>query len=209
MAYADELTSKLEVLTFDKVCVEYTIGKHLPNKIEVVDLDPVSKANYSSPAIQENKVTSVQCLSGTGSLRVAGKFLARHYHECTGFASGSLDADAQSVHIFVADGGECLAAQSYAKNMGLYGEHVGALSIVCKTADATSKVESQLKLVIRPMYSSPPPHGASIVAAILKDSDLYTEWTLELKAMADRIISMRQELFDALQAKGKATLRHF
>lgn len=119
-----------------------------------------------------------------------------------GFASGSLDADAQSVRIFVADGGECLAAQSYAKNMGLYGERVGALSIVCKTADAASKVESQLKLVIRPMYSSPPLHGASIVAAILKDSDLYNEWTLELKAMADRIISMRQKLFEALQAKG-------
>ncbi|KAL8149228.1 hypothetical protein AgCh_006295 [Apium graveolens] len=252
-----------------------------------------------SPAIQENRVATVQCLSGTGSLRVGGEFLARHYHERTvyipqptwgnhpkiftlaglsvktyryynpetrgldfegmledlgsapsgaivllhacahnptgvdptieqweqirqlmrsksllpffdsayqGFASGSLDADAQSVRIFVADGGECLAAQSYAKNMGLYGERVGALSIVCKTADAASKVESQLKLVIRPMYSSPPLHGASIVAAILKDSDLYNEWTLELKAMADRIICMRKELFDALQAKGKATL---
>lgn len=248
-----------------------------------------------SPAIQENRVATVQCLSGTGSLRVGGEFLARHYHERTvyipqptwgnhpkiftlaglsvktyryynpetrgldfegmqedlgtapsgaivllhacahnptgvdptieqweqirqlmrsksllpffdsayqGFASGSLDADAQSVRIFVADGGECLAAQSYAKNMGLYGERVGALSIVCKTADAASKVESQLKLVIRPMYSSPPLHGASIVAAILKDSDLYNEWTLELKAMADRIISMRQKLFEALQAKG-------
>lgn len=248
-----------------------------------------------SPAIQENRVATVQCLSGTGSLRVGGEFLARHYHERTlyipqptwgnhpkiftlaglsvktyryynpetrgldfegmledlgsapsgaivllhacahnptgvdptieqweqirqlmrsksllpffdsayqGFASGSLDADAQSVRIFVTDGGECLAAQSYAKNMGLYGERVGALSIVCKTADAASKVESQLKLVIRPMYSSPPLHGASIVAAILKDSDLYNEWTLELKAMADRIISMRQKLFDALQAKG-------
>ncbi|KAL8149229.1 hypothetical protein AgCh_006295 [Apium graveolens] len=248
-----------------------------------------------SPAIQENRVATVQCLSGTGSLRVGGEFLARHYHERTvyipqptwgnhpkiftlaglsvktyryynpetrgldfegmledlgsapsgaivllhacahnptgvdptieqweqirqlmrsksllpffdsayqGFASGSLDADAQSVRIFVADGGECLAAQSYAKNMGLYGERVGALSIVCKTADAASKVESQLKLVIRPMYSSPPLHGASIVAAILKDSDLYNEWTLELKAMADRIICMRKELFDALQAKG-------
>ncbi|KAL1823879.1 hypothetical protein ACET3Z_010657 [Daucus carota] len=248
-----------------------------------------------SPAIQENRVATVQCLSGTGSLRVGGEFLARHYHEHTvyipqptwgnhpkiftlaglsvktyryynpetrgldfkgmledlgsaplgaivllhacahnptgvdptieqweqirqlirsksllpffdsayqGFASGSLDADAQSVRIFVADGGECLAAQSYAKNMGLYGERVGALSIVCKTADVASKVESQLKLVIRPMYSSPPLHGASIVAAILKDGDLYNEWTLELKAMADRIISMRQELFNALQAKG-------
>lgn len=47
-----------------------------------------------------------------------------------GFASGSLDEDAQSIRMFVADGGECLVAQSYAKNMGLYGERVGALSIV-------------------------------------------------------------------------------
>ncbi|CAN1215115.1 Aspartate aminotransferase, cytoplasmic [Linum perenne] len=248
-----------------------------------------------SPAIKDNRVTTVQCLSGTGSLRVGGEFLARHYHEHTiyiptptwgnhpkiftlaglsvktyryydpttkgldfqglledlgaassgavvllhacahnptgvdptleqweqirqlirskqllpffdsayqGFASGSLDADAQSVRMFVSDGGECLVAQSYAKNMGLYGERVGALSIVCKTADVASRVESQLKLVIRPMYSSPPIHGASIVATILKDSDMYKQWTMELKAMADRILSMRQQLFDALSTRG-------
>lgn len=248
-----------------------------------------------SPAIQENRVATVQCLSGTGSLRVGGEFLAKHYHERTvyipqptwgnhpkiftlaglsvksyryydpatrgldfqglvedlgnapsgaivllhacahnptgvdptidqweqirqlmrskallpffdsayqGFASGSLDADAQPVRMFVADGGECFAAQSYAKNMGLYGERVGALSIVCKTGDVASRVESQLKLVIRPMYSNPPLHGASIVATILKDSNLYNEWTLELKAMADRIISMRTQLLEALQARG-------
>lgn len=119
-----------------------------------------------------------------------------------GFASGSLDADAQPVRMFVADGGELLVAQSYAKNMGLYGERVGALSIVCKSADVASKVESQLKLVIRPMYSNPPIHGASIVATVLKDQALYEEWTIELKAMADRIISMRKQLFDALTARG-------
>ncbi|CAN4085029.1 unnamed protein product [Withania somnifera] len=176
-----------------------------------------------SPAIQENRVTTVQCLSGTGSLRVGAEFLARQYHERTiyipqptwgnhpkvftlsglsGFASGNLDADAQSVRMFVADGGECLAAQSYAKNMGLYGERIGALSIVCKDSDVASKVESQLKLVIRPMYSNPPIHGASIVATILKDRKMYDEWTVELKAMADRIISMRRKLFDAMQARG-------
>ncbi|CAL9072974.1 aspartate aminotransferase, cytoplasmic-like [Musa acuminata AAA Group] len=248
-----------------------------------------------SPAIQEIRVATVQCLSGTGSLRVGGEFLARHYHERTiyipqptwgnhpkvftlaglsvktyryydpttrglnfeglladlsaappgaivllhacahnptgvdptldqweqirllmrskgllpffdsayqGFASGNLDADAQSVRMFVADGGECLTAQSYAKNMGLYGERVGALSIVCKSADVATTVESQLKLVIRPMYSNPPIHGASIVATILKDRELYHEWTIELKAMADRIINMRQQLFDALRARG-------
>ncbi|KAG9153185.1 hypothetical protein Leryth_020588, partial [Lithospermum erythrorhizon] len=176
-----------------------------------------------SPAIQENRVTTVQSLSGTGSLRVGGEFLGKHYHERTiyipqptwgnhpkiftlaglsvksyryynpqtkgldfeglledlgaapsgaivlihacahnptgvdptveqweqirtlmrskgllpffdsayqGFASGNLDSDAQPIRMFVADGGELLAAQSYAKNMGLYGERVGALSIV-------------------------------------------------------------------------------
>ncbi|CAH9106270.1 unnamed protein product [Cuscuta epithymum] len=119
-----------------------------------------------------------------------------------GFASGSLDGDAQSVRLFVADGGECLIAQSYAKNMGLYGERVGALSIVCKHPDVASRVESQLKLVIRPMYSNPPLHGASIVAVILKDRNMYEEWTVELKAMADRIITVRHQLFDALCARG-------
>ncbi|KAI7753303.1 hypothetical protein M8C21_020124 [Ambrosia artemisiifolia] len=63
---------------------------------------------------------------------------------------------------------------------------------VCKTADVASRVKSQLKLVTRPMYSNPPLHGASIVATILKNSNLYNEWTVELKAMADRIISMRK-----------------
>ncbi|KAL8153199.1 hypothetical protein V2J09_010959 [Rumex salicifolius] len=119
-----------------------------------------------------------------------------------GFASGSLDADAQPVRMFVADGGELFIAQSYAKNLGLYGERVGALSIVCRTADVAARVESQLKLVVRPMYSNPPIHGASIVATVLKDNELFNEWTVELKAMADRIISMRSQLFDALTAKG-------
>ncbi|KAJ7965980.1 Aspartate aminotransferase [Quillaja saponaria] len=248
-----------------------------------------------SPVIQANRVTTVQSLSGTGSLRVGGEFLAKHYHERTiylpqptwgnhtkvftmaglsvksyryylpatrgldfqglledlgaapsgaivlihacahnptgvdptpqqweqirqlirskallpffdsayqGFASGSLDADAQAVRLFAADGDELLVAQSYAKNMGLYAERIGALSIVCKTADVASKVESQLKLVIRPMYSSPPLHGATIVATILNDRDLYNDWTIELKGMADRIISMRRQLFDALHTRG-------
>ncbi|XP_024023862.1 aspartate aminotransferase 3, chloroplastic-like isoform X2 [Morus notabilis] len=87
-----------------------------------------------------------------------------------GLVSGDLDADAWPLRLFVADGGECLIAQSYSKNMGLYGERVGALSIVCKTAEVARKVESQQKILIRPSYSNPPIHGASIVTAILKDS---------------------------------------
>ncbi|XP_020585131.1 aspartate aminotransferase, cytoplasmic-like [Phalaenopsis equestris] len=87
--------------------------------------------------------------------------------------------------------------------MGLYGERVGALSIVCKSSDVAVRVESQVKLVIRPMYSNPPIHGASIVATILKNSEMYNEWMVELKMMADRIISMRKQLFDTLHERGK------
>jgi len=119
-----------------------------------------------------------------------------------GFASGSLDKDAHAVRLFVADGGECFVAQSYAKNMGLYGERVGALSIVCRSTPVASRVDSQLKMVIRPMYSSPPAHGAAIAASILSDRRLFEEWTVELKGMAERIISMRHQLYDALQARG-------
>ncbi|KAI3869461.1 hypothetical protein MKX03_031717 [Papaver bracteatum] len=119
-----------------------------------------------------------------------------------GFASGNLDVDAKPVRMFVADGGECLAAQSYAKNMALYSERVGSLNIVCKSADVVGKVESQLKLVMRPMYSNPPIHGPSLVLIILKDGDLYNQWITELKEMTDRIIKMRRQLFDALTTRG-------
>lgn len=119
-----------------------------------------------------------------------------------GFASGNLDADAHAVRLFVADGGECLVAQSFAKNMGMYGERVGALSIVCCSEAVATRTDSQLKLVIRPMYSNPPIHGASIVATILGDRNLYTEWTVELKGMADRIIKMRHSLYEALKTRG-------
>lgn len=64
------------------------------------------------------------------------------------------------------------------------------------------RVESQLRLVIRPFYSSPPIHGAVIVTAILKDRNLYNEWTTELKAMSDRLAKVRRQLFDALCNRG-------
>ncbi|KAF3580070.1 hypothetical protein DY000_02034295 [Brassica cretica] len=277
-----------------------------------------------SHAVEENRVVTIQCLSGTGSLRVGAEFLAKHHQQrvvfvpnptwgnhpfiftlaglsveyfryydpqtrgldfegmledlgaapsgaivvlqsCAhnptgidptleqwekirqivrskgllpffdnayqGFASGNLDSDAQSVRMFVADGGECLIAQSFAKNMGLYGERIGALTIVCTSQDVARKIHSQVLLVVRPMYLSPPIHGASIVTTILKNryqvllvvrpmylsppihgasivttilknSDMYKDWTIELKGMADRIISMRQQLYEAIQARG-------
>lgn len=119
-----------------------------------------------------------------------------------GFASGDLDRDGAAIRLFADAGLEMLLAQSYAKNMGLYGERVGALSVVSTDAAAAKRVESQLKMVARHMYSNPPKHGAAIVAIILSDPELFAQWKVELKGMADRIISMRQQLFDALQQVG-------
>ncbi|KAG2484886.1 hypothetical protein HYH03_016367 [Edaphochlamys debaryana] len=115
-----------------------------------------------------------------------------------GFASGDLDADAASLRLFVRSGLELVLAQSFAKNMGLYGERAGALSVVCKCKDTAGRVESQLKMVIRPMYSNPPMHGAAIAAKVLGDARLREMWRVELKGMAERIISMRRALYDAL-----------
>ena len=119
-----------------------------------------------------------------------------------GFASGDADRDAAAVRRFVADGHELLLAQSYAKNFGLYGERVGALSVVCADAAAKARVESQLKRIARPIWSNPPAHGARVVARVLGDAALRAQWTAECRAMADRIIAMRDALRANLAAAG-------
>lgn len=93
-----------------------------------------------------------------------------------GFASGNPDADASAVRSFVEAGVPTMLAQSFAKNMGLYGERVGALSIVCPTKKEQEAVTSQLKILIRPMYSNPPIHGARIVDIVLHDPSLKSLW---------------------------------
>eukprot|EP00042_Codosiga_hollandica_P059601 m.919978 g.919978 ORF g.919978 m.919978 type:complete len:421 (-) comp60601_c0_seq1:123-1385(-) len=119
-----------------------------------------------------------------------------------GFATGDCIADAFSVREFIKDGHHIAFCQSYAKNMGLYGERVGAFGVVTGNETEAKAVDSQIKIVIRPMYSNPPIHGARIAAKILGTESLYKEWLGEVKGMADRIIAMRSALFDALKAKG-------
>ena len=119
-----------------------------------------------------------------------------------GFASGDLINDAYSVRLFARKGLELLAAQSFAKNMGLYGERVGAINIVCKDSEAVPRVLSQVKITVRTMYSNPPMHGAKIVATILGDKELFNQWVSELKDVVARILRMRQSLRDALIANG-------
>ena len=115
-----------------------------------------------------------------------------------GFASGSTARDAFAVRHFVAEGHQLVLAQSFAKNMGLYGERVGAFSMITADAGERARVDSQLKIVIRPMYSNPPLHGARIASTILRDEGLYGMWESEVKLMADRIIEMRERLFENL-----------
>ena len=106
------------------------------------------------------------------------------------FASGDPDKDGWALRYFVDQGHPIALAQSFAKNFGLYGERVGAFSLVCQSAEETNRVESQLKILVRPMYSNPPIHGARIVAEILDDKQLTDVWRGEVKGMAERIITM-------------------
>eukprot|EP00667_Euglena_gracilis_P017712 EG_transcript_18732 len=119
-----------------------------------------------------------------------------------GFASGDFDKDAMACRLFAESGLEMMLSQSFAKNMGLYGERCGTFSVVCKDKDSATRLKSQLKIVIRTMYSSPPGHGAYIASIILSDPAKLTAWKAEVKLMADRIIRMRQELYNALKANG-------
>lgn len=119
-----------------------------------------------------------------------------------GFASGSVDNDAFAVRQFLKDGHNICLSQSYAKNMGLYGERVGAFTIVCQDKDEAARVNSQVKILIRPMYSNPPINGSRIVTEILTNEPLRQEWLGDVKGMADRIITMRQQLKAGLTKEG-------
>lgn len=119
-----------------------------------------------------------------------------------GFATGDIDADAWAVRYFVDQGFDILACQSFAKNMGLYGQRVGAIHVVCADEAEAKRLDSQLKILIRPMYSNPPIHGARLVAEVLGDKELTKLWYSEVKLMADRIITMRHSMVKELAAAG-------
>lgn len=119
-----------------------------------------------------------------------------------GFASGDAEADASALRYFVSEGHNVVLAQSFAKNFGLYGERTGTLSVVCNSPEERSAVMSQLKLIIRPMYSSPPIHGSSIVKTVLTDDELTAQYYDNCKEMADRINAMRVKLVQVLKEVG-------
>ena len=120
-----------------------------------------------------------------------------------GFGDG-IDADAFALRQYVASGQTLFVSSSFSKSFSLYGERVGALSIVTQNADETARVLSQVKRTIRTNYSNPPTHGGAVVAMVLATPDLRQMWEGELAQMRERIKAMRQGLADGLKAQGVA-----
>ncbi len=118
-----------------------------------------------------------------------------------GFGYGIVE-DGAAVQKFVAAGVGFFVSTSFSKSFSLYGERVGALSVVCDSSEEAARILSQLKVVIRTNYSNPPTHGGAVVAAVMADPELHALWEQELGEMRLRIKSMRQELVCGLKAAG-------
>ena len=131
----------------------------------------------------------------------AGKLTAFLDMAYQGFADGITD-DGAVVGKFVAAGLDVFVSTSFSKSFSLYGERVGALSVVCASKEEADKVLSQLKIMIRTNYSNPPTHGGAVVAMVLGDAKLRAQWEEELAGMRKRIKAMRQALVDGLKAAG-------
>jgi aromatic-amino-acid transaminase len=118
-----------------------------------------------------------------------------------GFGHG-IAQDGAAVQRFLATGMQFFVATSFSKSFSLYGERVGALSVVCHSSEEAARVLSQLKIVIRTNYSNPPTFGAQVVATVLTTPTLRAMWEDELAGMRERIKAMRHSLVLKLQAAG-------
>ncbi len=117
-----------------------------------------------------------------------------------GFGDGT-DADAYAPRLFAGAMHPILLSSSYSKSFSLYGERVGALSVVAGTPDEAARVLSNLKRTIRTNYSNPPAHGSDLVSRVLGDPELRTLWDKELGGMRERIKAMRRALVDGIHKR--------
>jgi aspartate aminotransferase, cytoplasmic len=115
-----------------------------------------------------------------------------------GFCSGDLDKDASAIRYFVQENHELFVAQSFAKNMGLYNERCGNLTVVTSNSELIPRLKSQFTTVVRGNYSNPPAHGARVAAAILNNKALNDEWRENLRTMSTRMNNMRKLLYKKL-----------
>ncbi|MBF4433056.1 aspartate/tyrosine/aromatic aminotransferase [Vibrio anguillarum] len=118
-----------------------------------------------------------------------------------GFAKG-VEEDAQGLRTFAKYNKEILVASSFSKNFGLYNERVGAFTIVAGSTDVAETTFSQIKAIIRSIYSNPPAHGAAVVTYILNNAELRAEWENEVTEMRERIQEMRELFVTTLKAEG-------
>ena len=114
----------------------------------------------------------------------------------------SIEEDAAAVRLFAESGMSFFVSSSFSKSFSLYGERVGALSMVTQNRDESSRVLSQIKRVIRTNYSNPPTHGATVVSAVLNNAELRAMWETELGEMRTRIQDMRLTMVRQLAEKG-------
>ena len=118
-----------------------------------------------------------------------------------GFGAG-VEEDAAGLRTFAKYNKEILIASSFSKNFGLYNERVGAFTLVGENEDVAATAFSQVKAIIRSIYSNPPAHGAAVVTYILNDAGLRAEWEAEVKEMRDRIQEMRELFVQTLKQQG-------
>ena len=118
-----------------------------------------------------------------------------------GFADG-IEPDALALKLFADSGLQFFVSSSFSKSFSLYGERVGALSIVTASKEESVRVLSQVKRIVRTNYSNPPTHGGAVVAAVLASPELRKTWEDELAGMRDRIRAMRTGLVEKLKARG-------
>ena len=121
-----------------------------------------------------------------------------------GFGEG-LESDSAAVRLVASAGIDALVANSFSKSFSLYGERVGALTVLTGSREQSERVLSQLKRVIRTNYSNPPTHGAALVSAVLASAELRAQWEKELAGMRERIRSMRERLVEGLAKRRVAT----
>jgi aromatic-amino-acid transaminase len=118
-----------------------------------------------------------------------------------GFGDG-LEEDASVVRLFAQHDLTMFISSSFSKSFSLYGERVGALTLISSSKEESGRVLSQLKRVIRTNYSNPPTHGGTVISTVLNTPELYTLWTNELAAMRERIRTMRVQLVEKLKSHG-------
>jgi aromatic-amino-acid transaminase len=118
-----------------------------------------------------------------------------------GFGDG-LEQDAWSTRLFAAEVPELLITSSCSKNFGLYRDRTGALIVCATNADKLIDIRSQLANIARNLWSTPPDHGAAVVATILADPELKARWADEVEAMRLRIAQLRSGLVEALEPHG-------